>query len=44
MVDDYRNGNTNASKALMGCVMKVSHGKVTPAVANKILMEKLNER
>ena len=44
MVDDYHNGNTNVSKALMGLVMKESHGKVTPAIANKILMEKLNER
>ncbi|MBQ6817147.1 MAG: Asp-tRNA(Asn)/Glu-tRNA(Gln) amidotransferase subunit GatB [Bacilli bacterium] len=44
LVDDYRNGNERASKALMGQVMKESRGSVAPNLANKILMEILNEK
>lgn len=44
LVDDYKGGNERASKALMGQVMKESHGSVAPNLANKLLMEILNEK
>ena len=44
LVDDYKNGNERASKALMGQVMKESKGSVSPNLANKLLMEMLNEK
>jgi len=43
LVDDYKGGNERASKALMGQVMKESRGSVAPNLANKLLMEILNE-
>lgn len=43
LVDDYKSGNERASKALMGQVMKESRGSVSPSLANKLLMEMLNE-
>lgn len=42
MVDDYKNGNVNISKALMGLVMKESKGSISPQIANQKLMEILN--
>ena len=44
LVDDYKGGNERASKALMGQVMKESRGSVAPNLANKLLMEILNEK
>ena len=44
LVDDYKGGNERASKALMGQVMKESRGSVVPNLANKLLMEILNEK
>ena len=44
LVDDYKGGNERASKALMGQVMKESKGSVSPSMANKLLMEILNEK
>ncbi len=44
LVDDYKGGNERASKALMGQVMKESKGSVAPNLANKLLMEILNEK
>lgn len=44
LVLDYRSGNERASKALMGQVMKESHGSVAPNIAQKLLMEMLNEK
>ena len=44
LVDDYKGGNSRASKALMGQVMKESKGSVAPNLANKLLMEILNEK
>ena len=41
MVLDYKNGNERVIKALMGQVMKESHGSVLPMVANEILLEEL---
>ena len=43
MVNDYKNGNTRASKALMGLVMKEGKGSIDPSLANKMLMECLNK-
>ena len=43
LVNQYKNGNLKASKALMGQVMKESHGSINPSMANQILMELLDE-
>ena len=43
MVNDYKSGNTRASKALMGLVMKEGKGSIDPSLANKMLMECLNK-
>ena len=43
LVNDYKSGNERASKALMGQVMKETKGSVNPSLANKLLMELLNE-
>ena len=42
MVKQYKEGNTRASKALMGQVMKVSKGSIDPSLANSVLMECLD--
>ena len=42
IISDYKNGNERSAKALMGLIMKEGKGKVDPAMANKKLMEKLN--
>ena len=42
MVTDYKNGNERIIKALMGLVMKESHGKINPSVAMQILQNKLD--
>lgn len=44
MVNDYKGGNERAAKGLMGQVMKESKGSINPSVANKLLMEILNEK
>lgn len=43
LVNDYKSGNERASKALMGQVMKETKGSLNPTLANKLLMELLNE-
>ena len=43
MVNDYKSGNTRASKALMGLVMKEGKGSIDPSLANKMLMEYLDK-
>ena len=42
MVNDYKNGNERVIKALMGLVMKESHGKINPSIASVKLKEKLD--
>ncbi|MDD3341477.1 MAG: Asp-tRNA(Asn)/Glu-tRNA(Gln) amidotransferase subunit GatB [Bacilli bacterium] len=43
-IKDYNEGKDRAIKYLMGQVMKVSKGKVNPALANQMLLAKLKER
>lgn len=43
IVNDYKNGNERAIKALMGLVMKESRGSIDPASANNLLKEYLNK-
>jgi len=43
MVNQYKNGNTRASKALMGLVMKEGKGSINPKVANELLLECLDK-
>lgn len=40
-VEDYRGGKKKAMGALVGYVMKVTHGKADPAEASRLLVEKL---
>lgn len=42
-VDDYKNGNERALKALMGQVMKETRGKANPQKVNKILIDILSK-
>ena len=42
-VNDYLSGTERAFKYLMGQVMKESHGKVDPKLANQTLLEELNK-
>ena len=42
-VIDYKNGRENASKFLVGQVMRLTGGKANPALVNKLLNNKLNE-
>ena len=42
MVNDYKNGNERVIKALMGLVMKESHGKINPSQGMQKLKEKLD--
>lgn len=41
---DFKNGKDRAFGFLVGQVMKVSHGKVNPSIASKILTEELKRR
>lgn len=43
MVEEYKNGNVRASKALMGQVMKEGKGTINPSLANQLLMECLDK-
>jgi aspartyl-tRNA(Asn)/glutamyl-tRNA(Gln) amidotransferase subunit B len=40
-VEDYRKGKTAAAKALVGQVMKATGGKANPAVANRLVEDRL---
>lgn len=40
---DYRNGKSNAKKALQGRLMAKSRGRANPILAEALLMKKLNE-
>jgi aspartyl-tRNA(Asn)/glutamyl-tRNA(Gln) amidotransferase subunit B len=40
-VEDWRKGKTAAGKALVGAVMKATQGKANPALANRLVEEKL---
>lgn len=42
-VTNYKEGKDRAIKYLMGQVMKVSKGKVNPALANQVLIQKLKQ-
>jgi len=41
---DFKNGKDRAFGFLVGQVMKLSHGKVNPSLASKILMQELQRR
>ncbi len=43
LVNQYKNGNERASKAIMGMIMKETHGSLSPSLANEVMMELLNE-
>lgn len=43
-VDDYWRGKTQSLKFLIGQMMKLSRGRANPALANEILLKKLEER
>ncbi|MCI1287943.1 MAG: Asp-tRNA(Asn)/Glu-tRNA(Gln) amidotransferase subunit GatB [[Lactobacillus] timonensis] len=43
-IEDFKNGKKRAVGFLMGQVMKATHGKANPGVANKLLMKSLNAR
>jgi len=43
LVNQYKSGNERASKAIMGMIMKETHGSLSPALANEVMMELLNE-
>ncbi len=43
-VDDWKKGKTAAQKALVGAVMKATRGKANPALANRLVEEKLSGR
>lgn len=40
-VSDYRNGKSNAWRALQGKLMAKSHGRANPALAERMLLERL---
>jgi aspartyl-tRNA(Asn)/glutamyl-tRNA(Gln) amidotransferase subunit B len=40
-IADFKAGKTAAAKSLVGQVMKATHGKANPAIANKLIEEKL---
>ncbi len=42
-VTDYRNGKSNAKKALQGRLMAKSRGRANPVLAERLLLKKLNE-
>lgn len=44
LLNQYINGNDKASKALMGQVMKESHGSVDPSLANQLLNKILQSK
>ncbi len=41
-VEDWKKGKTAAGKALVGAVMKATGGKANPALANRLVQEKLS--
>ena len=43
IVKQYKDGNTRSAKALMGLIMKEGKGKINPALANEMLMSKLEK-
>lgn len=43
-IADYKDGKDRATKYLMGQIMKETKGKIDPALANKLLIQKLNEQ
>ena len=43
LVNQYRNGNERASKAIMGMIMKETHGSLSPQIANEVMMKLLNK-
>ncbi len=43
-IEDYKQGKDRAVKYLMGQIMKETKGKANPVIANKLLMQKLNEQ
>ncbi len=43
LVNQYKNGNERASKAIMGMIMKETHGSLSPQIANEVMMKLLNE-
>ena len=42
-VEDWKKGKTAAAKALIGQVMKATSGKANPALANRLVQEKLSQ-
>ena len=42
-VEDWKKGKTAAAKALVGQVMKATSGKANPALANRLVEEKLSQ-
>jgi aspartyl-tRNA(Asn)/glutamyl-tRNA(Gln) amidotransferase subunit B len=42
-VEDWKKGKTAAAKALVGAVMKASRGKANPALASRLVEEKLSK-
>lgn len=42
MVNDYKSGNANAIQALLGQIMKKTHGKADPKIAKEILKKLLS--
>ncbi len=43
LVNQYKNGNERASKAIMGMIMKETHGSLSPQIANEVMMKLLNK-
>lgn len=43
-VADFKNGKTNAAKALIGQVMKETRGKANPVLATELMLSALEER
>jgi aspartyl-tRNA(Asn)/glutamyl-tRNA(Gln) amidotransferase subunit B len=42
-VEDWKKGKAAAAKALVGQVMKATSGKANPALANRLVQEKLSQ-
>lgn len=43
-IEDFKNGKGRAVGALVGAIMKLSHGQANPKLANQILNEELKKR
>ena len=42
-INDYKGGNKNAAKSLIGQLMKATKGQANPQVAQKLLNEELEK-